>query len=95
MAITKKEVAHVARLARLALTDAEKEHFTEQLAHILDYISQLQELDTSDIEPMAQPIPLHNIFREDIVHPSGKEEAILSIAPEREKRFFKVKKIIE
>ncbi|MFH1379395.1 MAG: Asp-tRNA(Asn)/Glu-tRNA(Gln) amidotransferase subunit GatC [bacterium] len=95
MAITKKEIEHVARLARIAFTDKEKASFTEQLNRILEYISQLQEVDTSSVEPMAQPVPLSNVFRQDTVVPSTTEEELLSNAPEREDGFFKVKKVIE
>lgn len=95
MAITKKEVEQVARLARIGLTEKEKENFTEQLAHILDYIDQLKKVDTGSVKPMAQPIPLKNVFRKDEVHPSCLEEKIINQAPEREGMFFKVEKVIE
>jgi len=105
MSITIKEVEHVAKLARIELKDRplqdkplqdkQKKSFTEQLARILDYIKQLEKVDTTSIEPVAQPIPLNNVFREDVVKKSGKEDALLRIAPEREDRFFKVQKVIE
>lgn len=95
MAISKEEVEHVARLARIELSDREKEHFSEQLSRILDYISQLEKVNTDNVKPLAQPILLKNVFREDKVVESGKEKDLLSIAPEREENFYKVKKVIE
>lgn len=95
MGITKKEVEHVARLARIALTEAEKKDFTGQLSRILDYIDQLEKVDTNNVEPMDQPIPLANVLRDDTVIKSGLENELLSNAPEREENFFKVKKVIE
>ena len=95
MAITKKDVEHVARLARIKLTEDEKENFTRQLGAILDYINLLNEVDTSTVEPMAQPVPLQNVFRKDTAQASGLEEKIMGQAPEKEDAFFKVLKIIE
>jgi len=95
MGITKKDVEHVARLARIALNEKEKENFTGQLGRILDYIDQLKNVNTGSIAPMAQPVPLTNVFREDQVKPSGVEEKILQGAPERKDKFFHVKKVIE
>jgi len=95
MGIIKKDVEHVARLARIAVSGEEKERFTSQLAAILNYVDQLSTADTSAIEPMAQPIPLQNVFRADEAKKSGLEEKILANAPERMDRFFKVQKVIE
>ncbi len=95
--ITKKDVEHVARLARLALTEEEKERFTSQLESILEYIGKLNELDTRDVPPTTHVIPLANVWREDRVEADrfGDPAAILRNAPEAEGPFFKVKKIIE
>ncbi len=95
MSITKKDVEHVARLARIALSDEEKERFTGQLAHIIEYVDQLAQADIAKVEPMAQPVPLTNVFRKDEAHKSGLEDKILANAPERMDRFFKVRKVIE
>jgi aspartyl-tRNA(Asn)/glutamyl-tRNA(Gln) amidotransferase subunit C len=100
MAITKKDVEHVARLARLALTEEEKERYTAQLGQILGYVEKLSELNTKDIAPTSHVLPLANVWREDKVEPStaltlGAPEDILANAPEREGSLFKVKKIIE
>ena len=93
--ITKKEVEYVARLARLRLTEEEKEKYTKQLADILKYINKLSELDTEKVEPTFHVLQLSNVFREDKVKPSLKQEEILTNAPEVEAGHFKVKKVIE
>ena len=97
MAITQKDVEHVARLARLALTDAEKERFTTQLGSILGYIEKLNELNTDGVEPTSHALPLSNVWREDRRETGtlGSPEEILANAPQREGPFFKVKKVIE
>lgn len=63
--ITKEEVRHVAHLARLAITEEEVEHFTEQLAKIVQFADKLNELDTTDVEPTTHVLPLVNVMRED------------------------------
>jgi len=93
--ITKKEVEYVARLARLRLTEEEKEKYTKQLADILKYINKLSELDTEKVEPTFHVLQLSNVFRDDKVKPSLKQEEILTNAPEVEYGHFKVKKVIE
>lgn len=95
MALSTSEVEHVARLARLELSDEEKERFTHQLNDILQYVEKLKELNTEGVEPTAHAIPLQNIFREDQVRPSMDREAVLSNAPDREDVFFKVPQIME
>ena len=93
--ITKEQVEHVARLARLALTEEEKELYTKQLSEILDYIDQLNEVDTKGVEPMTQPIPTVNVMREDIVKKQFQREEMLKNAPHEEYGFFRVPKIGE
>ncbi|MBN1621965.1 MAG: Asp-tRNA(Asn)/Glu-tRNA(Gln) amidotransferase subunit GatC [Endomicrobiales bacterium] len=95
--ITRKDVEYVARLARLELTDAEKEKFTVQLEKILDYIDQLNKLDTKDTPPTSHVLPLKNVWRKDELSQCSGEirEALLKNAPDREGNFFKVKKVIE
>jgi aspartyl-tRNA(Asn)/glutamyl-tRNA(Gln) amidotransferase subunit C len=93
--ITRGDVEHVAELARLALTAAEKEQFIGQLNHILTYIEKLNELDTADVEPTSHVIPLSNIFRDDVVQPSLDRAQALHNAPEESHFFFKVPRIIE
>lgn len=95
MAITREEVLHVARLARLSLSDAEAERFQEQLGNILSYIKQLDALDTRDVVPTSHAVEMGTPFRDDSVHPFGDKEAILANAPDREGDFFRVPRIIE
>ena len=98
MGITIKDVEHVAILARLEFTEAEKEKFTYQLNKILDYMEKLNELDTTNVEPLSHVIELSpafgGIFREDKVHPSSPPEEMLKNAPDRTEKFFKVPKVI-
>jgi aspartyl-tRNA(Asn)/glutamyl-tRNA(Gln) amidotransferase subunit C len=100
MALTKKDVEHVARLARLALSEEEKERYTQQLGQILTYIEKMSALDTQNVAPTSHVLPLSNVWREDKVEPStsetlGSPEEILANAPESEGSLFKVKKVIE
>jgi aspartyl-tRNA(Asn)/glutamyl-tRNA(Gln) amidotransferase subunit C len=95
MKITRDEVEHVAKLARLAITEEEKERYTQQLSNILTYIEKLKELDTFKVEPTSHVLPMKNIFREDEVRPSLPREEILKNAPDRTEEFFSVPKIIE
>lgn len=89
-----EDVRHVAMLARLALDDAHLVRLTAQLESILGYIAKISEVDTSGVEPMAHALPLHNVFREDVVEPSLPLEKVLMNAPETDGPFFKVPKII-
>jgi aspartyl-tRNA(Asn)/glutamyl-tRNA(Gln) amidotransferase subunit C len=91
--ISKEQVEHVATLARLALTEEEKEKFVKQFGDILEYFNQLNEVDTKGIEPMAHSVPAFNIMREDKVDKDCTRDEILSNAPEEENGFFKVPKI--
>ena len=96
--MTIKDVEHVAKLARLEFTDAEKEKFTHQLNQILAYMQKLNELDTTNVEPLSHVIelspPRGEMFREDTVRPSYPVEEILKNAPARTEKFFKVPKVI-
>jgi aspartyl-tRNA(Asn)/glutamyl-tRNA(Gln) amidotransferase subunit C len=95
--LSKKDVEHVARLARLALTDEEKERFTTQLDSILEYVEKLKAWNTEGVLPTAHPWPVVNVWREDKTErlQGVEREELLKQAPEREGPFFKVKKIIE
>ena len=95
MKIQKKEVEEVGLLARIELTEDEKELFGQQLSNILSYIEKLKELDTSQVEPTTHVLPLHNVFREDKVLPSLSPEQALANAPEAMDGFYRVPKIIE
>jgi aspartyl-tRNA(Asn)/glutamyl-tRNA(Gln) amidotransferase subunit C len=88
-------VDHVAMLARLGLTAEEKERLRDQLSVVLEHISMLQDVDTSDIPPTAQVIQLQNIMREDIVEPSLPVEDVLRNAPRTEDGFIKVNAVLD
>lgn len=93
--LTEKDVDHVARLARLALTDEERKKYLAQLSRILDHIQTLSAHDTSNVVPTHHVVPLANVWREDVAVPFDDREGLLANAPEREDVFFKVRKVIE
>ena len=95
MAITKEEVLHVARLARLSLSLEEADRMMEQLGNILAYIRQLDRLDTAGVVPTSHAIEMGTPFRDDSVIPFGEKEEILKNAPDREGDCFRVPRIIE
>jgi len=95
MSITIKDVEHVANLARLDLSDAEKEQFTGQLNAILTYAEKLNQLDTDGIEPTSHVLPLANVMREDEVKSSWPVEKVLRNAPEEEDGQFRVPAVLE
>ena len=88
-------VQHIAALARLGLTDAELERMRDQLSAVLDHISMLQEVDTSDIAPTAQVIQLENVMRADEVGPGLSRESALANAPDREGPMLRVPVVLE
>ncbi|MDI3280469.1 MAG: Asp-tRNA(Asn)/Glu-tRNA(Gln) amidotransferase subunit GatC [Bacillota bacterium] len=93
--ITKADVEHVAHLARLKLSEEEKEAFTRQLNAILEAAGKLQELNTEGVEPTAYAIPMQNVFRPDEVRPSLPRELVLANAPDAVDGMFRVPKIME
>ena len=93
--ISRQDVEHVARLSRLALSDAEIEKMREQLAAILAHIDTLRALDTEQVEPTSHAVPMENVMREDEPRPSLPQEAMLANAPDRSTDFFRVPRIIE
>jgi aspartyl-tRNA synthetase len=93
--ISLDHVRHIAKLARLKLTDSEVLLYQKDLNSILEYVETLRELDAENVRPMSHVIPMKNVWREDKPGKAGKPEEILSNAPSREKDFFKVPKIIE
>ncbi len=95
MRISKEEVEHVARLARLEVTEAEKEAFSQQLSSILSYFEQLKGVETTGVEPTATVLEQTNIFREDQVRPSMAPDKVLANAPDHEEGYFRVPKILE
>ncbi len=91
--ISIKDVEHVAKLARLELTEEEKEKFTKQLGAILEYAQQMNEIDTTGVEPMAHAIPVVNVMREDVPEYRQTKEELMANAPVEENGFFRVPKI--
>ena len=94
MAVTLKDVKHIAELARLEFSNEELENFTHQLNQILEYVEKLNELDTENVEPLSHPIEGNNAFREDELKPSISREEALKNAPDSDDKFFKVPKVI-
>jgi aspartyl-tRNA(Asn)/glutamyl-tRNA(Gln) amidotransferase subunit C len=90
MAITREDVLHVARLARLELADAEVERMQEQLSAILEAVGKVAELDLEGVEPTAHPLDLVNVLAEDVPRPSLTREEALANAPDPEDGFFGV-----
>lgn len=95
MKITKKEVEHVARLARLELSEQEKETLTDQLSNILTYVEQLNELDTNGVEPTSHVLDINNVMREDVPEASLPQDLALANGPDKALGHYKVPKIIE
>ena len=91
--ITIKDVEHVAKLARLELTEDEKEMYTKQLSDVLGQVDAMNEVDTSNIEPMAHAIDFVNVMREDKVFYEQTKEELMKNAPYEEDGFFRVPKI--
>jgi aspartyl-tRNA(Asn)/glutamyl-tRNA(Gln) amidotransferase subunit C len=95
VSISKQDVEHVANLARLKLTEEEKERFAEQLGAILAFAGKLNELDTEQVPPTSHAIPLKNVMREDETSPSLPRDVALKNAPVKENGQFKVPAVLE
>lgn len=95
MKITQEDVKHIARLSRLYLSDEETSTFGGQLNSIIEYVEQLNGLDTSSVEPTSHVIPLNNVMRDDIPKPSLPLKEALKNAPDATEKFYRVPKIIE
>jgi aspartyl-tRNA(Asn)/glutamyl-tRNA(Gln) amidotransferase subunit C len=95
MSLSLDDVAKVALLARLRVSPDELQMFTGQLNSIMDYVAQLQELDTSDVEPLAHGIEVRNVFREDVRTDALPREAALANAPKRNQESFLVPAVLE
>ena len=92
--IDREQVRKVANLARLELTESEEEQFTRELGSILDYIEQLQELDTENVKPTTRAIDVSNITRADQLEPYQDRDALLQNSPEQDGDYFRVPKIL-
>ncbi|TVX86730.1 Asp-tRNA(Asn)/Glu-tRNA(Gln) amidotransferase subunit GatC [Paenibacillus agilis] len=95
MSINLHDVEHVAKLARLLLTDEEKDRYTDQLNAILKYADKLNELNTDDVQPTTHVLPIRNVMREDEVRPSLDRERVMKNAPEEEDGQFRVPAVLE
>jgi aspartyl-tRNA(Asn)/glutamyl-tRNA(Gln) amidotransferase subunit C len=93
--LTRQEVDHVALLARLRLTEAEKTRLQEDLNTILEQFEILQRVDTSNVPPTSHAMTLENVFREDAIRPSLPREEVLREAPEARDEFFVVPRVVE
>ena len=93
--ISKKDVEYVARLARLKLSETEKEAHAKQLNKILGYMDKLNQLDTTHIKPTSHVVEMQNVFREDSVTPSIPVDNAFQNAPDKKDNFFRVPKVIE
>ena len=94
MSLTHAEVEKVSLLARLRLSDAELAALTEQMRHVVEYVEQLGELDTTGVSPMAHVAELHNVFADDVVRPSLDRELALANAPKRDDECFRVPAVL-
>jgi len=93
--ITKKEVQHIAKLARLGLTEKEIEKYQKELSSILDYIEKLKEVDVSEVEPTSHSIVTENVMRNDESEkPELKSKKLLELAPETKNGYLKTKSIL-
>lgn len=94
MKVTRELVIHIAELAHLKLKEDEIEKFQKELNQILEYVENLNEIDTSNVEPLSHPLPAINVFREDNVQDSIPREEALKNAPDSTEEFFKVPRVI-
>jgi len=95
LSISRDDVVHVAKLARLGLSEDEIGLFAEQLSAVVGYVDQIAELDLDDVPPTAHPVELTNVFREDVVKQSLSQAEVLANAPEQEDGAFVVPKIVQ
>jgi aspartyl-tRNA(Asn)/glutamyl-tRNA(Gln) amidotransferase subunit C len=94
LSLSEKDVQYVAKLARLEVTAEEVAKYTQQLGNILQYVEQLNQLDTNSVEPLTHPLDVKNVFREDVVCPSLTQQEVLSNGPEVQSGHFRVPKIM-
>jgi len=95
MKISKEEVLHVAKLARLKLSDAEAEALSKDMENIIGFANKLNELDTEGVVPTAHAIPMSNAFREDVVKPSFDRDDMIRNAPSADESGYTVPKVVE
>lgn len=95
MPISREQVQHIAKLARVGLSEEDIAKFQQQLSTILDYFETLKQVDTEGVPPTSHTLPLRNVMRDDVPGPSFPKEDILANAPQREGDHFRVKAILE
>ncbi len=95
MALTPEQVLHIAKLARVGLTDADVERMQRQLSQILDHFATLAEVNTEDVPPTAYAVPLQNVVRADEPRPAAARESVLANAPMAEEGYFRVRAVLE
>jgi aspartyl-tRNA(Asn)/glutamyl-tRNA(Gln) amidotransferase subunit C len=95
MKLTREEVLHIARLARVALTEEEMTRMSEQLSNLLEHFEVLQKVDTEGVPPTAQSVTLQSVMRGDVVAPSLPPGDVLANAPRREGDCFRVRAVLE
>ena len=95
MKLSREEVLHIARLARLGLSEEEVNRFKGQLSNILENFELLKQVDTSNVPPTAQSITLQNVIKDDEVAQSLPKDEILANAPKKEDDFFRVRAVLE
>ena len=93
--IDEATVRHVAHLARLKISDGDASRYAVQLSRILEYVAQLDEIDTEGIEPTAHPLPMSDVFRNDEVGPTLSPEQATANAPQRKDGYFRVPKVLD
>ncbi len=95
MAVTKNDVEHIAKLAKLEIKDDEINEFTSQLNQMIEYVDKLNELDTDKVKPLSHPVEGENVFREDILKESIPTENALKNSASKTDKYFKVPKVIK
>lgn len=95
MRLSREQVEHVALLARLELSEEDKERYTHELNQILEHFEALQKLDTDNVPPTSHAIPMTNVLREDVVRPSFPREEVLRNAPDAAEGCFRVPRVVE
>ncbi len=94
MKVTQKDIEYIAKLSKLKLNENEMEEYVEDLNKIIGYVEKLNELDTSNVEPLSHPVMKENAFREDVVKTSIDRNKVLKNAPEADDEYFRVPKVI-
>ncbi len=94
MKITQEEIKKIALLSRLEVKEEHMGHMEKELSDILSYVAELNELDLEGVEPMAHAVPIHNVFREDVVTNGDNKEAMLANAPKAKEGQYQVRKTI-